>query len=388
MENEVTLNLDVYNLYPPQVRAMTGSPGAILRNRGTVQKSTGGDTVVDWAYADLGITRQPASGRLLFTGPSIGSAVGTAGSAGPAPAEYRGGFNAASPGVTSCAAADPVSCISGDFYENLDDLSISGRGRPLSVRRSYSAQAAEQEGLPSAPAAGPARLGPWRTHPYASRLEIVQGFVTLHGPPERSDRHIQGRYQRGVLGRRSRQGASGPNGGRVRADYKDQTKDVFDDTGRLRRQLDANGYATTISYDADGRIEHVTDEAARRLTYVHDTHGRIASITDPAGRLVDYDYDANGDLTRVVDVAGKAWSYGYDSRHRIMSMRDPRGHETTNVYDAESRVVRQTDASGGVTRFAYTASSTTVTNQRGHQTRYEVSGGLISRVVRGVGTAT
>ena len=49
------------------------------------------------------------------------------------------------------------------------------------------------------------------------------------------------------------------------------------------------------------------------------------------------------------------------------------------IADAESRVTRQTDPKGGETRFAYTPSSTTVTNPRGHQTRYEITGGLMLR---------
>lgn len=387
LDNEGVLNLNLQSIYPPQMRALAGTPTAVLRNRGIVQKSAGtGETVVDWAYADQGITREQTSGKLRFIGPIIGSGVGSANSAATAPDELRGGYNTASPGLTTCAEADPVSCITGDFYENLTDIQIAGRGRPLSAQRSYSAQAAQKEAA-SAASGGPARLGPGWTHPYATRLELSTGYVRLVGAngatalwkansdgtfsaPER----VKARLTRGT-----------DNGYVVT--YKDQTKDVFDSTGRLLRQLDHNAYATSVDYDASGRIDHVSDEAGRRLTYAHDAAGRISSITDPAGHVVDYDYDANGDLTSAVDVAGKTWSYGYDSQHRIVLMRDPRGHETTNVYDAESRVARQTDAKGGETRFAYTPSSTTVTDPRDHQTRYEITGGLISRVIRAVGTA-
>ena len=380
LDNEGVLNLNLQGMYPPQMRALAGSPIAVLRNRGVVQKSAGtGETVVDWAYADQGITREQTSGKLRFIGPIIGSGVGSANSAGPPSDEARGGYNAASPGLSTCERGDPISCITGDFFENLTDIQIPGRGRSLSAQRSYSAQAAQREAA-SAASGGPGRLGPGWTHAYATRLELLTGYVKLHGAngatalwkansdgtfsaPER----VKARLTRGT-----------DNGYVVT--YKDQTKDVFDSTGRLLRQLDRNAHATTVAYDAGGRIDHVGDEAGRGLSYAYDAAGRISSITDPAGRVVDYDYDANGDLTSVVDVAGKTWSYGYDSQHRIVWMRDPRGHQTINVYDAESRVVRQTDPKGGETRFAYTPSSTTVTDPRGHQTRYELTGGLISRV--------
>jgi RHS repeat-associated protein len=387
LDNEGVLNLNSETQNPPQVRAVSGSPAATLRNRGIVQKSSGTyETYVDWAYADQGITRELTSGKLRFIGPLIGSGVGSATSAGPPSDELRGGYSDASPGLSTCKRADPISCLTGDFYENLTDIQIAGRGRALDAARSYSAQAAQKEAA-TTPSGGPARLGPGWTHPYATRLELPTGYVKLHGTngatalwkanadgtfsaPER----VKARLTRGA-------------DNAYVVTYKDQTKDVFDSTGRLLRQLDHNAYATSVTYDAGGRIDHVTDEAGRRLTYTHDGAGRISSITDPAGRVVNYDYDPSGDLTSVVDVAGKTWSYGYDSQHRIILMRDPRGHETSNVYDAESRVARQTDPKGGETRFAYTPASTTVTDPRDHQTRYEITGGLISRVIHAVGTA-
>lgn len=169
--------------------------------------------------------------------------------------------------------------------------------------------------------------------------------------------------------------------------YQDQAKDVFDSTGRLLRQLDRHGYATTVSYDVAGRIDHVSDEAGRRLTYAYDTSGRIAQITDPLGRDVSYAYDANGDLSAVSDAGGEVWRYGYDSGHRVVSMTDPRGHQTTNRYDDSGRVLEQTDPKNGTITFAYTDASTTVTDARGHATRYELAGGLTAKVIEGVGTA-
>ena len=386
LDNEGVLNLNSQTT-TPQMRATAGAPTAVLRNRGIVRKSAGtGNTTVDWAYADQGITQELTTGELQFIGPITGSGVGSADSAGPMPGELQGGFNAAIPGLSTCAEADPVSCLTGDFYENLSDIQIAGRGRSLAAARSYSAQAAERE-AGTAASGGPGGLGPGWTHPYASRLELPTGYVRLvgaNGATALWKANADGTF--GAAERVKARLTRGDAGGYV-VTYKDQTKDVFDSAGRLQRQVDRNGYATTLAYDGNGRIDYVADEAGRRLTYAHDGAGRISSITDPAERVVSYGYDANGDLTTVVDVAGETWSYGYDSRHRVVSMRDPLDRETTNVYDAESRVARQTDGAGGVTRFAYTPSSTTVTNPRGHQTRYELTGGLVSRVVRGVGSA-
>ena len=385
LDNEGLLDLNSQTQDAPQMRVLSGSPVALLLNRGTVRKSGGtGDTEVKWAYADQGITQQLTSGRLLFEGPQVGTGVGSSDSAAPAPSEYTGGYNAASPALSTCADGDPVSCITGDYFENVSDLSVSGRGVPLSAQRSYSAQAAQTDAAAGGTPAG--GLGAGWTQPYATRLELPAGYVRLHGANGATalwKANSDGTFS--APARVKATLARGASNSYV-VTFPDQTSDVFDNTGRLLRQVDRNGYATTITYDSNGHISYVQDEAGRRLTYSDDAGGRITSITDPISRTVSYAYDSNGDLATVTDVAGQTWHYGYDGKHRIVSIRDPGGHETINTYDAESRVSSQTDPSGAVTRFAYTEAGMTVTDPHDHQTRYDVTGGLISGVVHGLGT--
>jgi RHS repeat-associated protein len=384
LDNEGILDLNSES-WGTQVEAEL-APQAVLWNRGLIRKTSGlGKTIVDWAFADQGVV-QELSGHLYFTGPVIGTSVGSDGSGPGGRSEFYGDFNAAIPSASHCDEADPVNCVTGDFYEDATDLDVPGRGRSLEVSRTYNAGAAIAESAGLTNESSVTRLGPGWTHPYATHLELPSGYVVLHGANGATATFKSAAGGTFTAAERVKATlAAGANGSYVLT-YKDQTKDVFGSTGRLLRMLDRNGYATTLTYDAGGRIDHVSDEAGRRLSYSHDAAGRIATITDPAGRRVAYDYDARGDLVTVTDVAGESWRYGYDDQHRIVSMRDARGHETVNVYDSEGRVIRQTDAGGAVTRFAYTATSTTVTNARGYVARYEQSGGLTSRVVRGVGT--
>jgi RHS repeat-associated protein len=386
LSNEGILDLNAQD-WSATLEAVEPERPAILWNRGLIRKTTGtGWTVVNWAFANQGIVQELTSGHLYFGGPEIGTGVGSDGSGPGGPGEYYGDSNAAIPGATHCAEADPVNCVTGDFYEEATDLDVPGRGRPLTATRTYNAGAAIAEAAGLKNASSTTRLGPGWTHAYASYLELLSGYVVLHGANGATATYKSGPNATFTAAARVKATlASGANSTYVLT-YKNQSKDVFDSTGRLLRTLDRNGYATTLTYDANGRIDHVSDEAGRQLTYTYDPAGRIATISDPLGRHVAYEHDAGGDLVAVTDVAGEAWHYSYDAQHRIISMRDPRGHETSNVYDSEGRVTRQTDASGAITRFAYTSTSTTVTNARGSVTRYEISGGLTSRVVRGVGT--
>jgi len=387
IDNQGILDLSGQD-YQPSLEAQNVQPRAQLWNRAMIIKSSGTpQTSVDWAFANQGVIQPLTSGTLNFTGPSIGTGVGSDGSVPAGDSESYGDHSDVIPGVSHCAGADPVNCTTGNFYEELADIAIAGRGRPLLASRTYNAKAAEAESAGLTSDSQRTRLSPGWTHAYATRLELLPGYVKLHGAndatalfkqaagatftaPERVKAHL----------------ARGENDSYILT-YKDQTKDVFDATGRLLRQIDRNAYATSLTYDAQGRIDHVSDEAGRQLTYSYDTSGRISQITDPLGRDVAYAYDAHGDLVTVTDVAGETHRYGYDDQHRIVSMRDPRDNETTNTYDAEGRVTKQVDACNGVTRFAYADASTTVTNPRGFKTRYELLGGLTSKVVRGVGTA-
>ncbi|MDP8909202.1 MAG: DUF6531 domain-containing protein [Chloroflexota bacterium] len=303
----------------------------------------------------------------------------------PSREEFYGSGNAASPGVTHCAAADPVNCVTGNFYEELEDLAVAGRGPALAASRTYNAQLAAAQhraGLADAPDALAVGLG-W-SHSYSTRLEVIDDTVVLHQDNASTATFRSAQDGSFVAAERVKARLTRGDSASYVVTYRDQTQDIFDSSGRLVRQLDRNGYATTLAYSPGGRLQTVSNDAGRTLSYDYNVAGRIATITDPLGRRVSYAYDSAGDLVSVTDAAGGVTRYGYDSKHRIVSMTDPRGNETRNAYDGEDRVTSQTDAAGGVTRFEYTTTSTTVTDAREHKTRYEQTNGLTTKVVRGV----
>lgn len=385
-------NYGVFNLnaegcsgcYQAGLIADANGPAPLFANRSgaLLRKNAGTGTSYDyWPTGNAGQIITSLSGVLRIVYPLVPLTPG----ATPDPEELRGGGSATSPGLTSCGRVDPVDCTTGDFYENLTDLSVAGRGRPLVAQRSYSAQRAQQDATAGNDSTL-ARLGAGWMHPYATRLELPAGYAIVHGANGASTTFYES--SNGTFTAAARVKATlarGSNSSYVLT-YKDQTKDVFDSSGRLLRQLDRAGYATSISYDASGRIDHVTNEAGRQLNYTYDANGRIATITDPLNREVAYHYSASGDLIDVVDTAGETSHYTHDAKHRIVTMTDPLDHQTTNTYDDSGRVLTQTDAAGAFTRFAYGTASVTVTDPRGHKTRYEQTNGLITKVIHGLDT--
>lgn len=127
--------------------------------------------------------------------------------------EDYGAGNPAIPGRTHCPAADPVNCTTGNFYEQLADLTVGGRGPGLVASRAYNAAEA-----PSQSGRGESRLGPGWTHAYAQRLEIGSIGVVLHGTNGATASFVRqpdGSFTAG----RTRQGApDARHDGHVRAD--------------------------------------------------------------------------------------------------------------------------------------------------------------------------
>ncbi len=147
---------------------------------------------------------------------------------------------------------------------------------------------------------------------------------------------------------------------------------VFDSAGHLIKQLDRNGYATTLAYTGVN-LTKVTDPAGRTLTFTYGTNGKVASVTDPVGRKVAYVYNTVGDLTGVTNVAGGKWAFTYNTTHRMLTMTDPRGGKSTNTYDGSGRDTSSINPMKRTTTFAYAGTvggteSTTETDARGDKT--------------------
>lgn len=149
-----------------------------------------------------------------------------------------------------------------------------------------------------------------------------------------------------------------------------ETVTAYDGNGNPTSVTDANGHATTRTYDNRDRLERVDAPETRSLVYVHDNadnvtretlntspaqvrqwshdaRGRERTRVDGAGATWTSEYDLADNLVRFIDPNGKAWNYDYDARNRRTGERGPEtGQVNTYAHDGVGNVTREVTADG------------------------------------------
>jgi RHS repeat-associated protein len=297
---------------------------------------------------------------------------GGAGGAGSSPGFIVTIGSGSNPGstttTTTCGAT--VNCATGDESVEEADTAIGGRGPGLNIVRSYDAlasAAAQAEGK------GVGRWGWGWTGPYESRLvfgtsEVGQETVTVmqqNGSgivfyEEESGEYTQGGW---ALARLVKEGS------KYIYTLPTQTTLEFDSEGKLIKETDREGNATSLTYNGSKLLETVTDSTKRTLTFEYNGEGLVKSIKDPMGHVVGYTYTAKGGLASV-SIEGKVrWEYGYTatSPYLLSSETDGRKHTITRQYDASHRVTEETIA-GHTRKWSYGENETTITEPNGSET--------------------
>ncbi len=302
---------------------------------------------------------------------------------GPGRAEIR----SLSEKDTTCSLAQTVSCATGDFWHTVTDLAIPGRGIPLNFTRTYNSVIANQN--------GPLGYG-WTDNYNMFLTQDISGNVGMNeegGTTVSFSQTAPGVYQAPsrVLATLTSNGD-----GTLTFARQDQEKFIFTvptttTVGQLVKEVDRNGYATTLSY-ANGLLSTVIDPAGRQLNFAYYTTAPysscISAITDPAGRSVNFFYDASGNLATAFDVNGGHTSFTYyPGTHLLQTMTDPNGGVLTNTYDPSGRVVAQNDPMNRATAFSYTSDgTTTVTDTLGNAMTARYENNVLLSETKGVGT--
>jgi len=303
-------------------------------------------------------------------------------------------------GCATRTAGDPVDTATGYFGQDFTDLTTPGRGAVLNMTRSYAEAIADPSGPNGTLAAdGPFGWGWTFNYNLTAATDATTGNVTVKQEDGSAVSFIDssGTYAPSAPRYDATLTKSGATYTYTRLGQALFTFDVS--SGHLLSEQDLAGskastpYATTLAYDASGHLSTVTDPAGRTYTYTW-TGSHITRLADSAGRVVTYSYDANDNLTDVVDAGGAHSQYGYNTTHLMTSMRTPQNYGgaasavTSMVYDSSERVTSQTDANGHVTTFAYGAGGTTLTTDpSGHETQYTYTNGLLTKEIKGYGTA-
>ncbi len=135
-----------------------------------------------------------------------------------------------------------------------------------------------------------------------------------------------------------------PNGNTWAGSYDDRNLLAF---------TDAEGNASSFTYDSFGYPTSVTDAEGNSSSFGYDGAGNLVSITDARGGVQSFTYDGRGNQLTRSDQLGRVWSWTYDGSSRVRAATDPRGNTTTYGYDSFGRIALITAADGGTTVYNY-----------------------------------
>lgn len=155
----------------------------------------------------------------------------------------------------------------------------------------------------------------------------------------------------------------------------DNTREVYNTSGKLTRVEYLGTVALDLTYDGSGRLDEVTDESGRTLVFTYDGSSRIATIVTPDGTYT-YTYGSNNNLIEVEKPDTKTREYHYEDTsfvNALTGITDERGIRIlTWDYDANGLAI-SSEYAGGVGEYTadYNSDGTvTITNPLGKETIY------------------
>jgi RHS repeat-associated protein len=171
-------------------------------------------------------------------------------------------------------------------------------------------------------------------------------------------------------------------------------KTEYDEKGRLKQMLDANGSAVELVYDPNNSIQKVKDVFGKETTYVYDSRGNVLTEIDPLGQRIDRTYDTDNNvwtetvITTEVNAAGnpvevrQKTEWTYDSRGNKLTEKDPLGNVSRWTYNSRGQVLTETDALGNTATYTYSPSGNLLTTKdaEGNVTKfsYDMRGNLLT----------
>ncbi|XHL98542.1 MAG: putative Ig domain-containing protein [Microcoleus anatoxicus] len=171
-------------------------------------------------------------------------------------------------------------------------------------------------------------------------------------------------------------------------------KTEYDEKGRLKQMVDANGSAVELIYDASNSIQKVKDVFGKETTYVYDGRGNVLTEIDPLGKRIDRTYDADNNLltetviTSELNAAGnpvivrQTTEWTYDAKGNKLTEKDPLGNVSRWTYNSRGQVLTETDALGNTATYTYSPSGNLLTakDAKGNVTKfsYDLRGNLLT----------
>ncbi|MFB8796567.1 MAG: RHS repeat-associated core domain-containing protein, partial [Microcoleus sp.] len=173
-------------------------------------------------------------------------------------------------------------------------------------------------------------------------------------------------------------------------------KTEYDESGRLKQMVDANGSAVELVYDASNSLQKVKDVFGKETTYVYDSRGNVLTEIDPLGKRVDRTFDADNNvltetvITTELNAAGTSvevrskTEWTYDAKGNKLTEKDPLGNVSRWTYNSRGQVLTETDALGNAATYTYSPSGNllTTSDAAGNVTKfsYDMRGNLLTLI--------
>jgi RHS repeat-associated protein len=295
------------------------------------------------------------------------------------------------PQARGVPAAQGVSSFNGNFFHQVTDMVVPGRGPAFTLSRSYNSYDAALESLRG----GVSNYKPWRINwdlkiGYVPGKEVGREQIYVERPDGAGANFwldaASGNWVPIDQGSFELLKLNDPVAGQATLYSRDGLRYTFEAPtnkapGRLKQVADHDANALTVSFAANGKVGSVTDAVGRSYTFAYDNNDRLNTVTDFTGRFVQYTWESDlapdgktrrERIKKVRDVRGQISKYFYveqDSptvgkRILLSAMLNPRQAQTRIFYSDQvygnfgvSRVERDLDTAGTflTTAFSYCA---------------------------------
>ncbi len=264
-------------------------------------------------------------------------------------------------------SGNPVNAHTGDKVQTEVDFT-SGGFRPLELRRTYSSTGFPWLINSAVPDVGMSSF--WRLG-FHHRLVQYTGATYTTMIAARADNSALYFYRSGAAwtGRAEQTESLADDldaGGVVVSrtlTLSDNSREIYDLSGRLVQIQDPSGWSQQLGYDGGGRLQSVTDTLGRVLTFSYDSAGKLASIAMPDQQTISYDFNDRGNLTTVTYPGGGQKQYLYREAAHIAT--NSYGHLLTGIVDENgdryatykynsAGKVSQTEHGNGAQRYQFT----------------------------------
>jgi len=159
---------------------------------------------------------------------------------------------------------------------------------------------------------------------------------------------------------------------------------IYDDAGRLIRQVDAEGNEIEMNHDIENRREIITDRLGFETTHEYDDCGNVLKTTDPMGHETSYTYDMFDNQLTKIDPLGYTTTWTYDANDNQISETDSIGNTFHTTYNQFNAPTSMTDTRANTNLFYYNkyGALTNMIDAGGNVTTfvYEYSGNKIAQI--------